>query len=116
MTVDSKINCIRINAPELRKNKAFVAWLHSRSLGQRPDLDEPLGFSLGENCNRVATWHTPENATKPSPPGEFSDIFTVIDHGEGSDSDMPESVWKKIQKLVGPEYHGVVWLTFLEYP
>lgn len=118
MTLDYQLPCIRINAPELRSHKAFIQWLHLRSLGQSLESDAALGFETsGETyVSRVATWHSPKNLTKPCPPGEFSDIFTFIERGEGSDSDMPASVWKKILKIVGPEFHGVVWLTFLEHP
>lgn len=115
MIIDSRPQCIRINAPELRSNKAFTKWLHARCLGHAPDSDAALGFETGTpNHSRVATWHSPESPTTPCPPGEYSDIFTVIDAGEGSDSDMPEAVWKKIQKLVGADFHGIVWITFLD--
>lgn len=117
MTIDCHLPCVRINAPELIANKAFTKWLHNRSIGHAEESEAALGFeTTGASSLKIATWHSPKNPTKACPPGEYSDIFTVIDHGEGSDSDMPAPVWKKIQDLVGPEFHGVVWMTFLKYP
>ena len=77
---------VRINAPELAKNDKFVDWLNQRT---------------------CATWHKGRGIT------EYSDIFTWIDKGEGSDSDMPEPVWDEIIKLLGEDFFGVVWITFL---
>lgn len=77
---------VKINAPELANNAEFVAWLNQRT---------------------CATWHKGGGIT------EFSDIFTWIEKGEGSDSDMPEPVWDEIIKLLGEDFFGVVWITFL---
>ena len=99
MTLESKPLCIRINAPELKHHKKFIKWLHKRST-QSP---------------RVATWHCPSNPKIPSPPAEYSDIFVWADHGEGSDTDMPEDVWQEVLQIIGKDYFGIVWITFLEY-
>ena len=112
MNLDNTYSCVRINAPELKSHKQFVQWLHEKSLGSGED--DPLGFSP-HHLNRVATWHSPLGAN-PTPPGEFSDIFTHVDHGEGSDDDMPADVWASIIKIVGAKFYGIVWITFLEYP
>ena len=61
-----------------------------------------------DGSRKLATWHT------PGAPDEYSDVFSVYDQGEGSDTDaMPEDVWREIRAVA--EQHGfrygIVWLT-----
>ena len=113
MTIENKYTCISINAPELKTHKAFVEWLHLRSLATC-GLDEAYGFVPETVASRLATWHAPSNPCRPKAPGEYSDIFMWVDRGEGSDSDMPKDVWNEIITIVGPDFSGVVWISFLE--
>lgn len=87
----SRISCVRIDAHEFYQDPEFVAWLN------------------GARKGAIATWHRGGN------PGDFSDIFMTWDSGEGSNSDMPEKIWKEISTQVeqrGIEY-CVVWITNL---
>lgn len=64
---------LRMNAPEIFSDDAFVEWLN--------------------NTNRKFTWH------KGGAPDEWSDVVVLVDPGltgEGSDSDMPEHIWNQI--------------------
>jgi hypothetical protein len=113
MNLENYYRCARINAPELAKHPEFCQWLHARSL--TAGEDEPLGFTPGTAPDRVATWHVPTEGL-PIPPGEYSDVFLWVDHGECSNSDLPDDVWDNILTLIGKNFAGIVWLTFLEYP
>jgi hypothetical protein len=62
-----------INAPQFFADPAFRAWLAD----SRPKF----------------TWH------QGGEPDEWSDVIVLVDpglSGEGSDSDMPESIWDNI--------------------
>jgi hypothetical protein len=80
---------VRINAPEFYRDPQFVAWLN--------DLQR-----------QQATWHR-----KGEQPGEFSDLFFTVDPPDGSDSDMPEHLWRQILAAVGQADECVVWLSNL---
>jgi hypothetical protein len=105
MVISNNYRCVVISAPELCRNKKFTAWLNQASRGE-------------EGGPRSATWHRPEPTSKraqgkDTPVGDYSDLFVWKDNGrEGSDSDMPASVWNKICKLVGEDFAGIVWIKF----
>lgn len=64
---------LRINAPEIFADEAFVNWLN--------------------NTNRKFTWH------QGGTPDEWADVIVLVDpglSGEGSDSDMPAHIWGQI--------------------
>jgi hypothetical protein len=92
------ISCLpayQVNAPAFYRDPDFVTWLNSRG---------------------VATWHDGDN-----PPGEFSDVFTVVDClQEGPDRDaMPEPVWDALiaalREAGAPDRDQIlVWITNLE--
>lgn len=89
---------VRIDAPEFFLDPAFLEWLNS---GKRT----------------MATWHP-----RGEEVGEYSDVFTWYDGGEGSDSPMssldgmPEHIWKQLdEKLKGEGFtSGIVWITNVE--
>jgi len=102
MTIEQRVVCLRINCPELYADDAFAAWLEA---GAKAEEAGKYG-----HFNPVATWHRGEGM------GESSDVFVTYDHGEGSDSDMPEHCWQKLcetMKVAGVEY-AMLWLTNLE--
>lgn len=75
-----------INAPEFFADPAFRAWLAN----SRPKF----------------TWHTGGEVD------EYSDVVVLVDpglSGEGSDSDMPAPIWKRIVEAcgthLGPDRH-----------
>lgn len=91
---------IRINAPEIFQDPAFIAWLNRK--------DELA----------VATWHKAGEE-----PNEFSDVFMVVDGpNDGSEYGMlPDHIWDKIYKICKEhvplrygEAHCFVWLTNCE--
>lgn len=64
-----------INAPEFFRNPRFMAWLND------PET-------------RVFSWHRKGEAAS-----DYSDVVVLVDpslNGEGTDSDMPESIWRQI--------------------
>ena len=80
---------LRLNMPELAKDKAFIVWLNASKT----------------NC---WTWHT-----KGKPVGEYSDVVVWVDtNGDGSDSDMPEHVWNKLVTAMNGQA-GLCWISFL---
>ena len=85
-------SCMKLNFPELYQDEKFMTWL------------------TGRHHSAIATWHEGEGAN------EFSDIFIWYDHGEGSDSDMPEHCWDALRKVAKEEgfEEGMIWLTNLE--
>ena len=92
MKLHSEFQGVRIDAGELYRDPEFAVWLNDRTRNQ-------------------ATWHL-----KGQPPGDFSDIFMIIDHGSGSDEDMPEHCWEQLLAFLkasgyDPEHSAlVVWL------
>jgi hypothetical protein len=79
--------CLRINCPAWYQRPGVVAWLRA--------MPGP------------ATW-----GLHGTEPGECSDLFMTFDHGDGSDSDMPEDLWAEGCRLcdeAGLGY-GVIWL------
>ena len=102
MKITTTYPTLRINAPELKRNKLFSRWINNAST---PKSD----FAT------LATWHrvSPEKGAS-TPVGEYSDIFLWKDKGDdGSNSDMPPSIWKKLCKLAGANFEGVLWISFL---
>ena len=93
MMLGSEYVCQRISWPELRKHKAFVKWMNK---------------SAKMKCGRAATWHSGGELD------DYSDLFTWVERCEGSESDMPEDVWKRLIEIVGEDFVGVVWIDFLE--
>lgn len=90
---------IVINAPEFFADTAFRRWL--------------------TNGERKFTWHLGAAVD------EYSDVIVLVDPGltgEGSDSDMPQPIWKRIVEAcrahLGPDphcaSHYVVRLTNLD--
>ena len=80
--------CLRLDVPELYKDKEFMAWLNS-------------------DKNNIATWH------QGGKPNDFSDVFIWYDsEWEGSDSDMPEHCWEALVKLFEDNNFqgGIAWL------
>lgn len=75
----------RIDWPELAEHKKFIKWLNSPK-------------------TRCMTWHRKGDAC-----GDYSDCMFWKDTGkwDGSDTDMPEDVWKKLVDLVGD---GACWI------
>ena len=72
-----------INAPAVFARADFVAW-----------LDGPE--------NRTMSWRR-----KGEPVEEYSDVVVIVDsHYEGTDSDMPEDVWRAICDAVYDRYGG----------
>lgn len=87
-----------INAPDIFADPAFQAWLAD----DRPKF----------------TWY------RDGPLNEYSDVIVLVDPnltGEGSDSDMPAYIWKRIIDACieylgsahGSEHHYMVRLTNL---
>ena len=91
----SRYDCLRLNLPDLYKDPEFMSWLNAGHSGA------------------IATWH---ECKKDKKPGEYSDIFTWYEKGEGSDTDMPEHCWKRLEeKLKEHNFDcGVVWIANLE--
>jgi hypothetical protein len=91
---DPTLTLVRVNAPEVYRDPAFVEWLNDTDTVQ-------------------ATWHK-----KGAPPSDFSDLFFTYDAGEGSNSDMPGHIWDKICDLIkeheGEMAYCLVWMTNLE--
>lgn len=80
---------LRLNMPELAKDRAFLAWLNARK-------------------TKCWTWHT-----KGKPIGDYSDLVVWVEtNGEGSDSDMPEHVWNKLVAAMGGQ-DGLCWISFV---
>lgn len=89
-------DCLRIEASEFFQDAGFIEWLN--------------------NGHPKMTWHTAGSPT------EFSDVVVLVDpslNGEGSDSDMPQTIWNKIIDecrlhvatcLSGARNHIAVWL------
>lgn len=99
--IEKTYPCVTVSAPDLRRNKAFTAWLNQ---GARGEIGGPL----------CATWHRPGADGKDAPISEGSDLFVWMDRsGEGSDSDMPARVWNRLRKLVGDDFAGIIWIKFL---
>lgn len=76
-----------------------------------PDWYEREDFQKYLNAPRTATWHV-----KDQNPGDFSDIFFVYDHDEGSDSfEIPEDIWEEVCQMAKKENieYAIVWLTNL---
>lgn len=74
----SQAFAIVVNAPQFFADPAFMAWLN----------DKTAKF----------TWHTQGQAVAD----EYSDVVVTVDptlNGEGSDSDMPASIWEFIVSL-----------------
>lgn len=76
-----------INAPEFFRDSAFQQWLN--------------------NPSPKFTWH------RNGDPNEWSDVVVLVDpslNGEGSDSDMPEHIWRHIVEEcrlhLGPAFGG----------
>ena len=68
-----ELPAIRIQAPEWFERPDFMAW-----------LNDPLSV--------VATWHT-----SGTPANDYSDVFTIFDHGEGPDcAGLPDDCWEAI--------------------
>lgn len=62
-----------INAPEIFEREDFGIWLN-------------------DPARSTATWHK-----KGDEPGEYSDVFLLVDRNyEGDSSDMPEDAWRSI--------------------
>jgi hypothetical protein len=82
---------VRINAPDYFADPDVARALNDREMG-------------------LATWHG------QGEPGEYSDVFLVVDQGECGDFDaIPEWIAEDVVRLVeeaGAEY-AVVWLTNL---
>jgi len=98
MEIIKRYETLKINAPELRTNPAFVEWLNLASGGKG-------------NGPCAATWHRAPNG--PIPIGEYSDLFVWKDKGrEGSDSDMPEECWNQLCNLAGDNFVGLLWIIF----
>lgn len=92
MTVElDYIRVIRINAPEFYQRADFMAW-----------LNDPQRIQ--------ATWHG-----KGCEPSEYSDLFFTYADGDGSDSDMPEEVWKEICRAMNEAGvdNALIWLSNL---
>ncbi len=92
----SKTAGIVVDAGEFFKDEAFLAWLNDKATPK-------------------ATWHEGGLAHP------FSDAFVLVDpslNGEGSDSDMPEHIWREIVEACILEIvpgstsgnHIIVWL------
>ncbi len=82
---------IRINAARWYTRPDFIAFL---------------------NSSQAATWHE-----TPGEPGDFSDVFTIWDNGEGSDqpafnAGLPKDIWAKIGEACTANGGGVhvVWI------
>lgn len=100
MTLGTVYKCQRINWPELKKHEAFVKWFNESTVA----------------LSGCATWHRPHHdggLNTPRKLGEYSDLFTWVERCEGSESDMPEDVWKQLIEAVGEDFVGVVWIDFL---
>ena len=84
-------DAIRINVPEWYEREDFQTWLNGNG--------------------KQATWHT-----KGAKPNEFSDVFMWYDNHEGSDSDMPESIWEELCKICDSEgfEFGYIHLTNIQ--
>ena len=73
LTVSYQSISLVMNTPEIFKREDFQAWLNDPS---RP----------------TATWHR-----KGKEPGEYSDVFVLVDaNHDGDSSDMPSDVWRSI--------------------
>lgn len=83
---------VRINAPEIYRDRDFLRWLNDQNRHQ-------------------ASWHV-----KGMQAGEFSDLFFTYDGGEGSDSDMPGHIWLQLSEKLNAEgiTDCLVWVTNLE--
>ena len=92
MTLGNTYKCQRISWPELRKHKAFVKWMNKATKRKR---------------GGCATWH------RGGELDDYSDLFTWVERCEGSESDMPDDVWKQLIEAVGEDFVGVVWIDFL---
>lgn len=73
---------------------------------------EWLNKRAADPNSRCATWHIPSPTGSP---GDYSDLFLWKDNGrEGSDSDMPKTIWTQLCNLAGEDFAGILWITFLE--
>ena len=81
------VQSLNISAPAWFARADFVEWLNGKGEFQK---------------GPPATWH------QGGEPGEYSDVFTTYDHGDGPDSeDLPADIWETISKMAednGMEY------------
>ncbi len=84
------IPLVHINAPEIYAGPEFKEWFFNR----------PIGCDYAQYAPAIATWHHPQNTEF----NEKSDFFATVDgvadgnqaDGDGSESDMPQHIWKKL--------------------
>lgn len=105
MKTEKNYPCFRVSAPELKEHKAFVRWLNAGACGRKDQDGGP---------SNIATWHRPNvGPNLDTPLDDYSDFFFWFENGEGSDSDMPEDVWKQFMEAVdGYNCCGIIWVVF----
>lgn len=82
-----RISGLVISAPEWFQRDDFCQWLHAESTAS--------WIRNGETAN------------------EFSDAFTIFDHGSGPDEDdIPSDIWQEICRLAEEQdfVYGVIWI------
>jgi hypothetical protein len=103
-TIDGKIPCVIINAPEWFKDPGFLKMLNYNG-------EEPEKYG----SRRAATWHVAGTPTNVD-----SDVFMIWDGEEGSEEDfLSEHIWNEICLFVRAALpssitHCVVWIKNLE--
>lgn len=89
-------NYLRIHAPE---------WF------EREDLKKYMDFqSKPAHIFPAASWGYAPHGWEP---GEFSDIFITFDHGDGSNSDLPDDIWQVICSVADLHdfKYGIIWIS-----
>jgi len=91
---DHNLKALRIDAPDWYAREDFRTWL---------------------NQPHTATWHH-----KGGQVGDFSDVFTTYDNGEGPDANadgvIPDDIWEFICKTCEKQNlsYAVIWITNIE--
>ena len=103
MEINEVYPCMVLSAPEWFERDDFEKYMNGRTEAfDYKNPHRPLHFN-------AASWGYSNQGWEA---GEFADVFLTYDHDEGSNSDLPEDIWKAIctaAKENGFEF-CVVWI------